>query len=83
MFATFLQKTNKFPGLPDSLFELSDPVLCRTIDTSSSQTRLLSTPSGFSRQQVSMAQRSKKQARELLGNRRCVGQCCPAFSVAE
>src|SRR5574343_1097094 len=27
MFATFLQKSNKFPGLPDSLFELNDPVL--------------------------------------------------------
>jgi len=27
MFATFLQKSNKFPGLPDSLFALNDPVL--------------------------------------------------------
>jgi hypothetical protein len=25
MFATFLQKANEFPGLPDSLFELNDP----------------------------------------------------------
>jgi hypothetical protein len=34
MFATFLQKTNKFTGRPDSLFELSDPVHCGTIDAS-------------------------------------------------
>jgi hypothetical protein len=27
MFATFLQKSNEFPGLPDSLFALSAPVL--------------------------------------------------------
>ncbi|MBL8404693.1 MAG: hypothetical protein JNL16_09150 [Dechloromonas sp.] len=27
MFATFLQKSNEFPGLPDSLFALNDPVL--------------------------------------------------------
>jgi hypothetical protein len=30
MFATFIQKTNKFLGLPDSLFELNDPVLMAT-----------------------------------------------------
>jgi len=83
MFATFLQKTNKFPGLPDSLFELSDPVLCRTIDASSSQTRLLSTPFEFLRQQVSMAQRSKNQARELLGDSSRIGQCWPVFPVAD
>ena len=27
MFATFLQKRTNFPGLPDSLFALNDPVL--------------------------------------------------------
>jgi hypothetical protein len=30
MFATFLQKSNEFPGLPDSLFALNDPVLAAT-----------------------------------------------------
>jgi hypothetical protein len=59
MFATFLQKTNKFTGLPDSLFELSDPVHCSNLDTARSQTRLLSTPVELCRQQVSMPQRSK------------------------
>jgi hypothetical protein len=59
MFATFLQKTNKFTGLPDSLFELSDPVHYSNLDTARSQTRLLSTPVEFYRQQVSMRRRSK------------------------
>jgi hypothetical protein len=66
MFATFLQETNKFTGRPDSLFELSNPVHCGTIDASSSQTRLLSTPFEFCRQQISMSQRSINQAGELL-----------------
>jgi hypothetical protein len=31
MFATFIQKTKKFTGLPDSLFELGNPVPAATL----------------------------------------------------
>jgi hypothetical protein len=83
MFATFIQKTNKFPGLPDSLFELSDPVRCSSLDAPRSQTRLLSTRSGFYRQQDSMRQRSKKTGKRIAYIPLETKEFVPMFIVAD
>jgi hypothetical protein len=46
MFATFIQKTKKFTGLPDSLFELGNPVPAATLmQRESKHKRFLPLPS--------------------------------------